>query len=83
MSAWLWAASACLLVLVPCAIRASRRDTFDRLLGFQLSGIVVSLALVMLGEGFGRSIYIDLALVFGVLSFAGTLAFVRFLERWV
>jgi multicomponent Na+:H+ antiporter subunit F len=83
MNSWLWAAAACLLVLIPCAIRAMRGSTFDRLLGMQLAGIVVSLALAMLGEGFGRSIYIDLALVFGVLSFAGTLAFARLLERWV
>jgi multicomponent Na+:H+ antiporter subunit F len=83
VSVWLWAGAACLLVLVPCVVRAMRGSTFDRVLGMQLSSVVVTLALVMLGEGFGRSIYIDLALVFGVLSFAGSLAFVRFLERWV
>lgn len=83
MNAWLWAAGACLLVLVPCCIRAMRGTTFDRLLGMELAGIVISLSLVMLGEGFQRSIYVDLALVFGVLSLVGTLAFVRFCERWV
>ena len=83
MNAWLWAAAACLLVLVPCVLRTVRGSTFDRLLGMQFAGIVVSLALVMLGEGFERSIYVDLALVFGVLSFVGSLAFVRFCERWV
>jgi multicomponent Na+:H+ antiporter subunit F len=83
VSAWLWAAAASLVVLVPCGIRAVRGSTFDRLLGLQLGGSVTTLALVMLGEGFGRSIYFDLAVVFGVLSFVGTLAFVRFLERWV
>jgi multicomponent Na+:H+ antiporter subunit F len=83
MNAWLWAASATLVLLVPCGIRALHGSTFDRLLGLQLGGIVVTLALALLGEGFGRSIYFDLALVFGVLSFAGTLTFVRFFERWV
>jgi multicomponent Na+:H+ antiporter subunit F len=83
MSAWLWAAAATMLVLVPCTIRATRGGTFDRLLGMQLGGVVTSLALVMLGQGFDRAIYFDLALVFGVLSVVGTLAFVRFLERWV
>ncbi|HEY7282373.1 MAG TPA: monovalent cation/H+ antiporter complex subunit F [Actinomycetota bacterium] len=80
---WLWFAAAFLLVLVPCGIRAVRGSTFDRLLGMQLGGVVASLALVMLGEGFGRSIYVDLGVVLGVLSFAGTLAFIRLLERWV
>lgn len=83
MNVWLWASAACLLVLVPCVLRALTGSTFDRLLGMQLAGVVVSLALVMLGEGYGRSIYVDLGLVFGVLSFVGSLAFVRFCERWV
>jgi len=83
VNAWLWAASATLLVLVPCTIRAVRGSVMDRLLGLELGGVVVALALVMLGEGFDRSIYFDLALVFTVVSFAGNLLFVRFLERWV
>ncbi len=83
MNVWLWAAAACLLVLVPCIARALRGSTFDRLLGMQLGGIVISLALVMLAEGFERSVYIDLAVVFGVLSSVGSLALVRFCERWV
>ena len=41
------------------------------------------MAMLLLAEGFDRSIYFDLALVYTVLSFAGTLAIVRFLERWV
>jgi multicomponent Na+:H+ antiporter subunit F len=83
VNAWLWAAAATLLVLVPCAARALRGTTFDRMLGLQLGGTVTTLALVMLGQGFDRSIYYDLALVFGVLTFVGTLVFVRFLERWI
>jgi multisubunit Na+/H+ antiporter MnhF subunit len=83
VNVWLWFAAAFLLVLVPCGIRAIRGTTFDRLLGLQLGGVVAALALVLLGEGFRRSIYVDLGLVLGALSFVGTLAFVRFLERWV
>ena len=82
MNAWLAAAAATMLLLVPCAVRAMRGGTFDRLLGMQLGGTVTALALVMLGQGFDRAVYYDLALVFGVLSSVGTLAFVRFLERW-
>jgi len=83
VNAWLWAASATLLILIPCAIRAVRGSVMDRLLGLELGSVVIALALVMLGEGFDRSIYLDLALVFTVLSFAGNLLMVRFLERWV
>ena len=83
MNAWLWAAAASMLLLVPCAVRAVRGGTFDRLLGMQLGGAVTALALVMLGQGFDRAVYFDLALAFGVLSAVGALAFVRFLERWL
>ena len=83
MNAWLWAAAATLLVLVPCGIRTLRGSTFDRVLGLQLGGVVTTLALVMLAQGFDRSFYYDLALIFGVLSFVGSLLLVRFLERWV
>ena len=82
MNVWLWAAAATLFVLVPCALRAVRGSTVDRLLGMELGGVVTVLAMVMLAEGFDRSIYFDLALVFAVLSFVGNLVLVRFLERW-
>jgi multicomponent Na+:H+ antiporter subunit F len=83
VNVWLWAGAATLLLLVPCALRAVRGSTVDRVLGMELGGVVTSLAMVMLAEGFDRSIYFDLALVFTVLSFVGNLVLVRFLERWV
>ena len=39
--------------------------------------------LVLLAQGVHRDPFMDLALVSAVLSFAGALTFVRFLERWV
>ena len=82
MNAWLWGAAASMVLIVPCGVRALRGGTFDRLVGMQLGGTVTALALVMLGQGFDRAVYFDLAFVFGVLSSVGSLAFVRFLERW-
>ena len=83
MNEWLAAAVAFLVLLAPCAVVAMRGDPVSRLLGLQLGNVVTTLALLALAEGFNRSIYFDLALVYAVLSFAGTVAFVRFLERWV
>jgi len=83
VNAWLWAGASTLVLLVPCAVRALHGSTVDRLLGLELGGVVTALALVMLAEGFDRSIYFDLALVFTVLSFVGNLVLVRFVERWV
>ena len=83
MNEWLVAAAAMLALLVPCGYIALRGSEVDRLLGLQLGATITTLAILLLAEGFNRSIYVDLALVYCVLSFTGTLAIVRFLERWV
>jgi multisubunit Na+/H+ antiporter MnhF subunit len=80
---WLVASAAMLVLLAPCGYIATRGSPVDRLLGLQLAATITSLAIVLLAEGFDRSVYVDLALVYCVLSFTGTLAIVRFLERWV
>ena len=41
------------------------------------------LCLVRLAAGTGREPFFDLAIVSAVLSFAGGLAYARFLERWL
>ena len=83
MNEWLWTAAALLALLLPCAAAAMRGSPMERLLGLQLGSVVTSLALLALSEGFDRSIYFDLALVFAALSFVGMLVMLRFLERWV
>jgi len=83
VNVWLWASVAILAVLALCGLVAVRGSAMERLLGLQLGGAVTGVLFLVLGEGFGRSIYFDLALVFTVLSFASTLVVVRFLERWM
>jgi len=80
---WLVAGAAMLVLLAPCGYIAMRGSTVDRLLGLELGAVVTSMAMLLLAEGFDRSIYFDLAVVYTALSFTGTLAIVRFLERWV
>jgi multisubunit Na+/H+ antiporter MnhF subunit len=43
--------------------------------------VLATVILLLLAEGFHRQPFVDLALVFAVLQFAGSLAFVRMLER--
>jgi multisubunit Na+/H+ antiporter MnhF subunit len=83
MNEWLWFAAGLLILLAPCAAVALRGDPTERLLGSEMGAAITSLALVALAEGFHRSIYADLALVFAVMSFVSTLVFLHFLERWV
>lgn len=75
------AASATALALVPCSIAALWGPPERRLVGLQMAGILITLALVMFTVGFGRLPFIDLALTLAILSFGSGLVFARFLEK--
>ncbi|MEA2506279.1 MAG: multicomponent Na+:H+ antiporter subunit [Actinomycetota bacterium] len=83
MNVWLLAAFALILGLIPCAVVIFREPPMDRLVGLELSSTIVSLLLLLLAQGFHRPSLFDLALTVALLSFAGSLVFARFLERWV
>lgn len=82
MNPWLVAAAVLLLGLVPCFVVAARSPSPDGLVALQLAAVVVALAILLLAVGFDRSIYADAAILISLLSFAGGMAFVRFLQRW-
>ncbi|MGZ3457474.1 MAG: monovalent cation/H+ antiporter complex subunit F [Archangium sp.] len=81
MSAWELAALGLLVALMPCGLLCARAPTMDRLVALQLATNITSLLLLVLARVYERSIYFDVALVLAVLSFPGTLIFVRLLER--
>ncbi|MDQ1672924.1 MAG: multicomponent Na+:H+ antiporter subunit [Frankiaceae bacterium] len=64
-----------------CLARTAVGGVLSRLVGLQLGGTVVALVLLLVANGTGRSAYYDLALVLSLLSFAGSLVFLRFLQR--
>ena len=80
---WLAAAGVLLLGMIPCGWVIHRAGILDALVALQLAGVIATLALLLIAQGIGRSPFFDLALVASVLSFAGSLAFARVLERWV
>lgn len=83
MNAWLIAATGLMLTLLPCLWVCVRCGPLDALVALELASTITTLALLALAQGYRRDPFMDLALVSAVLSFAGALAFVRFLERWV
>lgn len=84
MNAWLLAATVLLVAgLAPCLVVTLVADAIQRLVGLELAGVIATVVLLLLAQGFERTSYIDLALVLALLSFAGSLVFARFLERWV
>jgi multicomponent Na+:H+ antiporter subunit F len=83
VNAWLLAALALLIGLVPCGLVCLRGTPMDRLVGLELAGTVNTLILLVLAEAYHQAIFFDLAVVLALLSFAGGLVFVRLLERWL
>jgi multisubunit Na+/H+ antiporter MnhF subunit len=83
VNVWLWGATGLLLGVVPCGWLALRASRVDALVGLQTAGTVVTLALVLLAEGFHRSSYMSVALALPFLSFVGTLLIARFMGRHV
>jgi multisubunit Na+/H+ antiporter MnhF subunit len=82
MNEWI-IASVVLLIggLVPCLIVCVRVSAMEGLVALQLAGEVVALVLLLLAQGFQRQPFADLAIILAVLSFVGSLVFVRFMEE--
>jgi multisubunit Na+/H+ antiporter MnhF subunit len=83
MTAYFAAVAALLAGIAPLIVFAVRADPADGLVALNLGGTIATLALLLLSEATERQPFFDLAIVSAVLSFAGGLAYARFLERWL
>ena len=83
MNAWLIAATVLLFGLFPCIWVVMTGSRVSALIALELASTLTTLALLLIAQGLRRDPFADLALVSAMLSFAGSLTFVRFLERWV
>ena len=83
MNVWLVTAAVLLVSLVPVGWVCLRAAPMDRVVALQLASTIDALVLVVLAEALGRDALFDVALLAALLSFAGGLTFVRFMERWV
>jgi multisubunit Na+/H+ antiporter MnhF subunit len=81
MNLWLIAASAVTAALVPCAAMCLRGRPERRLVGLEMTSLIVTIALVLFTIGFGRLPFIDLPVTLAVMSFGGGIVFARFLEK--
>ncbi len=67
-----------------CFLRMLKGPTpSDRAVAFDTVSTVTTALLVLLGLTFGRYVYLDVALVYAVLTFIGSVAIARFLERGI
>jgi multisubunit Na+/H+ antiporter MnhF subunit len=81
MNEWLWAASVLAAALVPLLAVAVRRGVLDGVIALEAAGVDAALALLLVAEGTRRQPLADVALVLGVMSFVGTIALLRLVER--
>ncbi|HVT99818.1 MAG TPA: MrpF/PhaF family protein [Acidobacteriaceae bacterium] len=81
MNRWILTALATSGCLVPCAWACLRGSAERRLVGLEMTGIIVTLLMVLLSVGEGRLIFFDLPLTLSVLAFGAGLVFARFLEK--
>lgn len=78
MNFWLLAGLVMLVLGMGPALHASARNgVLDRLVGLELLSSLGVLTLLLLAHGYSRSSYLIVPLVLALLSFAGTLVYVR------
>lgn len=81
MTAWMLAATVTGASLLPCAWACLHGSPERRLVGLEMTGIIVVIMLVLLTVAFRRLPFIDMPLTLAVLSFGAGLVFARFLEK--
>jgi multicomponent Na+:H+ antiporter subunit F len=60
-----------------------RGSSERRLVGLEMTSMIIIIAMVMLTVGFGRLPMIDMPLALAILSFGGGLVFTRFLGKYL
>jgi multisubunit Na+/H+ antiporter MnhF subunit len=82
VNGWLVGAAVLLVVgMLPAVVVASRGRVLDRLTGLAMAGVVATLDMLLLSEGYQRSSYMDAGLVLAALSLTGSLVFARLVVR--
>ncbi len=78
---WLLAGAGVCLSLLPCAWMCLQGGAERRLVGLEMTSLIVTMALVIFTVWSGRIPFIDLALTMAIMSFGGGIVFARFLEK--
>ena len=81
MNAFVIAAIAMLIALIPCGLVLVRGTAMEAVVAFEAASSVIIVVLVLLAEGFNRSAELELPELLAVLLLGSGLVFVRFMER--
>ncbi|HEY2488864.1 MAG TPA: monovalent cation/H+ antiporter complex subunit F [Streptosporangiaceae bacterium] len=83
MNAFVIAAIAMLVAVIPCGIVMVRGKVMEAVVAYEAISSVIIIVLVLLAQGFDRSGEFELPVLLAMLILGGSLVFVRFLERWL
>lgn len=83
MNVWLITAVFFVACLIPSMVRCMRGTELDRLTGLEAGALIITQIVLLLSQALQREFLCDLALALALLSLAGGLVFVHFLERWM
>ncbi|HEX4107618.1 MAG TPA: MrpF/PhaF family protein [Solirubrobacteraceae bacterium] len=81
MNEWKWAAAVLAVALAPCLLVCLRARVPSALVALELSSVLCTTILVLLCEGTHRQPFIDLALLFVLLSSVGAIVVARLMEH--
>jgi multisubunit Na+/H+ antiporter MnhF subunit len=83
VNAFVVAAIAMLVGLIPCGIVLLRGTIMDAVVAYEAISAIAVMVLILLAEGFRRPGEFELPVLLAVLLFGSGLVFVRLLERWL
>lgn len=83
MNIWLIAGVSVAASLLLCAFMCLRGTPERRLVGLEMTSMIVITSMVLFTVGTGRLGFIDLPLTLAIMSFGGGLVFVRFLGKYL
>ena len=81
MTEWEIAALVLAVAIEPCLGLCFLAGATHALAALEVASTLLTTVLMLLSEGYHRQPFIDLALIFGLLSLIGALAFARLMER--
>jgi multicomponent Na+:H+ antiporter subunit F len=84
MAEFFFAVATCIMLagMILAMVRfALGPDVVDRVIAFDAMTIISLSLIAIIGHFAGRFIYLDVALVYGLLSFLGVVAVARYLEK--
>jgi multicomponent Na+:H+ antiporter subunit F len=81
MNVWELASQITMLALLPLTWMAIKGDAQNRLVAFYMTGVVITLLLMMLTMAFNRMPMMDLVITLALMSFGGGIVFARFFAR--